>query len=143
QWAAVGSLGRPCARSPSAGARRHGDWRRIGEASRGRDLVGRCRAEARRYGRSASVSVTALRAGIGERLARNGNELPVEAGLVQSQLKYAKSVRVADQAVGSDASVEGEMTFPARTRDDLDDASCRGQVSGRLLRREAVVVWGL
>ena len=35
------------------------------------------------------------------------------------------------------------MTFPARTRDDLDDASGRVQVSVRVLRREALVVVGV
>src|SRR5207249_279492 len=85
-------------------------------------------------------SVAGLGARIGERLARDRNKLPVETRLVQSQLKNAEGSGVADQAVGSDSSIEGRVFDPAGADHNLDDTFGGVQVAVCILRREALVV---
>src|SRR5439155_23628397 len=95
----------------------------------------------------AATSSLALVAGpssrIGERLPRDGNELPIEARRLQSQLEHAEGGIIADHAVRGPGGTEREEAVPARAGDDLDDALHQVQVAARVLRREAFVVVGM
>src|SRR5205823_1172531 len=95
----------------------------------------------------AATSSLALVAGpssrIGERLPRDGNELPIEARRLQSQLEHAEGGIIADHAVRGPGGIEREEAVPARAGDELDDALHQVQVAARVLRREAFVVVGM
>src|SRR5205814_1328512 len=79
----------------------------------------------------AATSSLALVAGpssrIGERLPRDGNELPIEARRLQSQLEHAEGGIIADHAVRGPGGTEREEAVPARAGDDLDDALHRSE----------------
>ena len=81
-----------------------------------------------------------LRPRIGKSMAGNGYELPIEARLMQCQLDHTIGRRVLNQAVWSESTIESKVAGPACACYDLDDASRWVQVSGRILRGEALVV---
>ena len=67
--------------------------------------------------------MTGLAAGIGERLACYRDELPIKARRVQGKLEDAKSVVVADFAVGDWGSRECVVAHAARSHDELTNAA--------------------
>ncbi len=90
-------------------------------------------------GRRRRPIVAVDRPSVGEGLARDGQEPPVRAGLVQRQPEHPVGVVVAHQAVGAGAADPTELLAPGAD-DDLGEAVDRVRRAGRVLGGEPLVV---
>jgi hypothetical protein len=92
-----------------------------------------------RDGRGRDRVVTGGRAGVGERLSRHREELPVVARGVEGELEDSPGLAVADLAVGLHLDDVVGAAAPSRADDELADALRGVRRSGGRLGREALI----